>query len=120
MREEGRANRDVGLGGIDFVFLSIDWFGAFFSIMSLVAQHTFDYLGGVLYLVVIILESGIFISHWVWLFRTRRQRKAEKEANATVAPAAVASPAPVNEKSCSSDIASSTDGNKEVELKQEV
>jgi len=99
--------------------LSIDWFGALFSIMSLVAQHTFDYLGGVLYLVVILLESGIFISHWVWLFRTRKQRKAEKEANATVA-AGVASPAPVDEKSCSSDIASSTDGSKEVELKQEV
>lgn len=107
-------------GEIDFVFLSIDWFGALFSIMSLVAQHTFDYLGGVLYLVVILLESGIFISHWVWLFRTRKQRKAEKEANATVAAAtAETSPAPVDEKSC--DIASTTESsNKEVELKQEV
>ncbi|PUU74130.1 PQ loop repeat-domain-containing protein [Tuber borchii] len=106
--------------GIDFVFLSIDWFGALFSIMSLVAQHTFDYLGGVLYLVVILLESGIFISHWVWLFRTRKQRKAEKEADATVAAAtAVTSPALVDERSC--DIASTTESsNKEVELKQEV
>lgn len=60
----------------DFVFLSIDWLGALFSIMSLVAQRTFDYLGGVLYLVVILLESGIFISHWIWLLRTRKQRKA--------------------------------------------
>lgn len=53
--------------GIDFGFLTIDWFGAFFSLMALgelvqdlhqkilglmvtiVAQHTFDVLGAVLY-----------------------------------------------------------------------
>lgn len=35
--------------GIDFVFLAIDWFGAFFSLMSLVAQHEFDALFGTLY-----------------------------------------------------------------------
>lgn len=64
--------------GIDFVFLSIDWAGAFFSLMSLVAQTTFDYMGGVLYLVCILLETGIFFSHWVWLFRTRKQRAVEK------------------------------------------
>ncbi|PWW74144.1 PQ-loop-domain-containing protein [Tuber magnatum] len=104
--------------GIDFTFLSIDWLGALFSIMSLVAQHTFDYLGGVLYLVVILLESGIFISHWVWLFRTRKQRKAEKEA--TPAEAA-ALPASVDEKLQGSDIASTAgSNNKDVELKQEV
>lgn len=71
--------KDVLIGGVDFVFLSIDWFGAFFSLMSLVAQTTFDYLGGSLYLICILLESGIFLSHWVWLFRTRKQRKVESE-----------------------------------------
>ena len=53
--------------GIDFGFLTIDWFGAFFSLMALgelfqqlsathmglmntvVAQHTFDILGSVMY-----------------------------------------------------------------------
>ena len=54
--------------GIDFGFLTIDWFGAFFSLMALgesvlslclgmmtyiileiVAQYTFDILGGVMY-----------------------------------------------------------------------
>lgn len=52
--------------GIDFGFLTIDWFGAFFSLMALgelmycaylkdklnnviVVQHTFDILGGVMY-----------------------------------------------------------------------
>jgi hypothetical protein len=35
--------------GIDFIFLAIDWFGAFFSLMSLVAQTEFDSLFGTLY-----------------------------------------------------------------------
>ena len=53
--------------GIDFGFLTIDWFGAFFSLMAIgkfngiyvngrcelmhfiAAQHTFDVLGGVMY-----------------------------------------------------------------------
>jgi hypothetical protein len=35
--------------GIDFVFLAIDWFGAFFSLMSLVTQTEFDALFGSLY-----------------------------------------------------------------------
>lgn len=35
--------------GIDFVFLGIDWFGAFFSLMSLVVQTEFDVLFGTLY-----------------------------------------------------------------------
>lgn len=61
--------------GINFVFLSMDWFGAFFSLMSLAAQNSFDILGGVLYIVCIILETGIFLSHIIWLFRTRKLRK---------------------------------------------
>ena len=35
--------------GIDFIFLAIDWTGAFFSLMSLVAQNQFDSLFGTLY-----------------------------------------------------------------------
>ncbi|KAI1459913.1 PQ loop repeat-domain-containing protein [Annulohypoxylon moriforme] len=61
--------------GINFVFLSMDWFGAFFSLMSLAAQNSFDVLGGVLYIVCIVLETGIFLSHIIWLFRTRKLRK---------------------------------------------
>lgn len=37
--------------GIDWVFLSMDCSGAFFSLMALVAQNTFDILGGVLYII---------------------------------------------------------------------
>ncbi|KAH6630283.1 hypothetical protein B0J18DRAFT_96092 [Chaetomium sp. MPI-SDFR-AT-0129] len=81
--------------GINWIFLSMDWLGAFFSLMALVAQNSFDVLGGVLYIIwsavqthrdlrtpysyvdcSCILEIGIFSSHLVWLARTRKIRKA--------------------------------------------
>ncbi|KAI0384236.1 PQ loop repeat-domain-containing protein [Hypomontagnella monticulosa] len=61
--------------GINFVFLSMDWLGAFFSLMSLAAQNSFDALGGALYIVCIFLETGIFLSHVIWLLRTWKVRK---------------------------------------------
>ncbi|KAH8882725.1 hypothetical protein GQ53DRAFT_665395 [Thozetella sp. PMI_491] len=66
--------------GINWVFLSMDWLastsrGAFFSLMALVAQDTFDTLGGVLYIICCFLEIGIFVSHIIWLIRTRSIRK---------------------------------------------
>lgn len=35
--------------GIDLIFLTIDWCGAFFSLMALVAQNEFDVLFGTMY-----------------------------------------------------------------------
>ncbi|KAI0859639.1 PQ loop repeat-domain-containing protein [Xylaria cubensis] len=64
--------------GLNFVFLTMDFLGALFSLLSLVAQHTFDILGGVMYIVCIVLEIGIFASHLIWLFRTRRIRNTAK------------------------------------------
>ncbi|KAI0389609.1 PQ-loop-domain-containing protein [Xylariaceae sp. FL0594] len=66
--------------GINWVFLSMDSLGAFFSLLSLVAQRTFDVLGGVMYIICILLEIGIFSSHLIWLIRTRHLRRdAERE-----------------------------------------
>ncbi|KAK4124948.1 hypothetical protein N657DRAFT_570809, partial [Parathielavia appendiculata] len=62
--------------GINWVFLAMDWSGAFFSLMALVAQNTFDVLGGALYIICCVLEIGIFSSHLVWLARTWKIRKA--------------------------------------------
>ncbi|MCJ1286139.1 hypothetical protein MMC26_005483 [Xylographa opegraphella] len=64
--------------GINWIFLSMDSAGAIFSLFALVAQDTFDVLGGCVYLVVIILEGGIFASHCVWLIRTRKLQKRAK------------------------------------------
>lgn len=69
--------------GINWVFLSMDWLGSFFSLMALVAQHTFDVLGGVIYIVCCLLELGIVISHLIWLFRTRGIRKEAAAAGKT-------------------------------------
>ncbi|KAI7773640.1 hypothetical protein LA080_010219 [Diaporthe eres] len=69
--------------GINWVFLAMDWSGAFFSLMALVAQNTFDVLGGVLYIICVILELGIFTSHFIWLIRTHKVRKQAKEQGKT-------------------------------------
>ncbi|ORY17249.1 hypothetical protein BCR34DRAFT_50894 [Clohesyomyces aquaticus] len=74
------AKRKGRVVGIDFTFLTVDYSGAFFSLMALVAQNTFDVLGGTLYLVCMILETGIFISHWIWLWRVRHVRSEAKKA----------------------------------------
>jgi hypothetical protein len=65
--------------GLNFVFLLIDSLGALFSVFSLVAQNgKLDILGCVLYIVILVLEAGLFISQGIWLLRTRKQRKAAK------------------------------------------
>ncbi|KAK8017091.1 PQ loop repeat protein [Apiospora rasikravindrae] len=69
--------------GIDWVFLSMDCSGAFFSLMALVAQNTFDILGGVLYCICCALELGIFASHLIWLLRTRQVRRDAKAQGKT-------------------------------------
>ena len=62
--------------GISFIFLSLDWFGAFFSLMALVAQRSFDVLGGTVYITCLVLECGIFVSHLMWWLCTYQGRKA--------------------------------------------
>ncbi|KAK8121642.1 hypothetical protein PG984_010312 [Apiospora sp. TS-2023a] len=69
--------------GINWVFLSMDCSGAFFSLMALVAQNTFDILGGVLYIICCALELGIFTSHLIWLLRTRQVRREAKARGKT-------------------------------------
>lgn len=64
--------------GINWIFLTIDWSGAFFSLMALVAQNTFDVLGGILYIICVFLEAGIFVCHLIWIFRTRKIRAQAK------------------------------------------
>ncbi|KAF1848760.1 PQ loop repeat protein [Cucurbitaria berberidis CBS 394.84] len=69
--------------GIDFVFLTIDWCGAFFSLMALVAQNEFDVLFGTMYALCCVIEMSMVASHLVWLWRTRGIRKRAKEASKT-------------------------------------
>ncbi|KAI4235129.1 MAG: hypothetical protein LQ352_008125 [Teloschistes flavicans] len=69
--------------GIDFGFLTIDWLGAFFSLMAIATQNTVDVLGVVMYTVCATIEAGIFISHAIWLLRTRGIRRRAKAAETT-------------------------------------
>ncbi|KAF3765087.1 hypothetical protein M406DRAFT_222093, partial [Cryphonectria parasitica EP155] len=69
--------------GINWIFLTMDCCGAFFSLMALVAQTTFDVLGGIIYIVCCCLELGIFSSHIIWLLRTRKIRKEAKTQGKT-------------------------------------
>ncbi|GKZ35919.1 hypothetical protein AbraIFM66950_006754 [Aspergillus brasiliensis] len=64
--------------GINWVFLCIDTLGGLFSIFALVAQGSFDILGGVMYIVVVVLELGIYLSHIIWRIRFREARKEAK------------------------------------------
>ncbi|KAL9045596.1 MAG: hypothetical protein Q9214_001387 [Letrouitia sp. 1 TL-2023] len=86
------AKRSGRIVGINFVFLAIDWLGAFFSLMA---------LGGVMYIVwhvaltpfsslspasplpefrSLLLELGIFTSQLLFLLRTRSLRRKAKTA----------------------------------------
>lgn len=86
--------------GIDFIFLAIDWNGAFFSLMALVTQNEFDVLFGTMYALWYVLvkeqsfgrrlmacscaiEMSMVASHMIWLIRTRGIRKRAKEAGET-------------------------------------
>ncbi|KAF2023841.1 PQ loop repeat protein-like protein [Setomelanomma holmii] len=69
--------------GIDFVFLTIDWCGAFFSLLALVAQNEFDVLFGTMYALCCTIEMSMVASHLIWLFRTRHMRKRAKDAGMT-------------------------------------
>ena len=68
------AKRGGRVIGIDFWFLGIDYAGAFFSLMAVVAQEWFDGLGAGLYVACLVLETGIFVSQGVWWWRVGRGR----------------------------------------------
>jgi hypothetical protein len=69
--------------GIDFIFLAIDWNGAFFSLMALVTQNEFDVLFGTMYALCCAIEMSMVASHMIWLIRTRGIRKRAKAAGET-------------------------------------
>ncbi|KAJ5536651.1 hypothetical protein N7513_009837 [Penicillium frequentans] len=67
--------RDGRVIGFNWVFLSIDTLGGLFSLFALAAQGSFDILGGIMYILVVVLEGGIYVSHIVWRIRYRKLRK---------------------------------------------
>jgi hypothetical protein len=72
------AKRSGRVIGIDFWFLTIDYAGAFFSLMAVIAQQWFDALGSSLYIACMVLETGIFASQALWMWRVRHVRREAK------------------------------------------
>ncbi|VEU19589.1 DEKNAAC100141 [Brettanomyces naardenensis] len=63
--------------GIDFVFLTMDFSGAVFSLASLAADPSnFDTMGCILYCICASLELGIFVSHFIWCCRFKWFKKS--------------------------------------------
>ncbi|KAB2569438.1 putative membrane protein [Lasiodiplodia theobromae] len=75
--------RDGRAKDISFLFLTTDFCGAAFSLLALIVQQTFDYLGGILYIVCMVLEIGIMLWHFSWVYRNRRTLKDAKRAGMT-------------------------------------
>ncbi|KAL9015776.1 MAG: hypothetical protein Q9185_006833, partial [Variospora sp. 1 TL-2023] len=48
-------------------------------VVGIMAQNSFDVLGGVQYIICLLLEIGIFASHLIFLLRTRSLRRRAKE-----------------------------------------
>lgn len=97
------AKRQGRVIGIDFWFLLIDYSGAFFSLMALVAQHTFDVLGGSMYIVAMTLETGIALSQAIWLYRVRHVRSEAKKLGMTYDEYVAAHPSKKLERTLSSE-----------------
>lgn len=62
------AKRNGRVVGINFIFLTMDSVGAYFSIAS-VAVGNQDILSLILYAIVAVLELGIFLSQLIWICR---------------------------------------------------
>ncbi|GAD97612.1 response regulator, putative [Paecilomyces variotii No. 5] len=70
--------------GINWFFLGMDTAGGLFSLFALAAQGTFDILGGIMYIIVVVLEGGIYLSHIIWRIRNRKLLKEAKAAGKSV------------------------------------
>lgn len=66
------AKRKGRVVGINFVFIFLDSMGALLSMLSILVG-TFDAMSMVLYVIVLVLEIGIFMSHIIWWLRLGRR-----------------------------------------------
>ncbi|KAH8433083.1 PQ-loop repeat-containing protein [Aspergillus melleus] len=76
--------RDGRVIGINWMFLSMDILGGVFSLLALAAQGTFDVLGGIMYILVVVLEMGIYASHLIWRIRYRQLRIEAKACGKSI------------------------------------
>ncbi|CCH43547.1 putative membrane protein [Wickerhamomyces ciferrii] len=70
--------------GINFIFLTLDFLGAFCSALSVGLAKELDILGIVIYCIVGIMELGIFTSHFIWWIRIGRKKEVIEESESEV------------------------------------
>lgn len=69
--------------GISFRFVTIDFLGALFSLVSLATQERWDKFGGASYIIVMILEIGFVVVQLTWIWRNREQIRAARAEGQT-------------------------------------
>ncbi|KAH3673656.1 hypothetical protein WICMUC_003559 [Wickerhamomyces mucosus] len=75
------ARRNGRVVGINFLFLLVDFSGAFFSMLAVVFGNM-DVMGIILYCICMTMEAGIFLSQIIWWLRFRAFNKdADLEKN---------------------------------------
>ncbi|KAK0519797.1 hypothetical protein OC842_007319, partial [Tilletia horrida] len=65
--------------GISFLFLAVDTSGGIFAIISLAFKETFDYIGALNYIGIVVAELGIFLLALILNPRARRARRAAEQ-----------------------------------------
>ncbi|KAJ5562665.1 hypothetical protein N7461_001426 [Penicillium sp. DV-2018c] len=82
---------DIVVGVVATVLLSLGLLPPYFElwkrdgrVIGFTAQGSFDVLGGIMYILVVVLEAGIYISHIVWRIRYRELRKEAKETGKSI------------------------------------
>ncbi|QPG76087.1 hypothetical protein FOA43_003473 [Brettanomyces nanus] len=74
------AKRKGRVVGINFVFLAMDSSGAIFSMASNCVDKI-DIMAMILYILVVIMEAGIFLSQFIWWLRFRVIKREADEAD---------------------------------------
>ncbi|OGE57301.1 hypothetical protein PENARI_c002G12299 [Penicillium arizonense] len=82
---------DIVVGVVATLFLSAGLLPPYFElwkrdgrVIGFTAQGSFDILGGIMYILVVVLEAGIYISHIIWRIRYRKLRKEAKATGMSI------------------------------------
>ncbi|KAJ6165728.1 hypothetical protein N7485_008972, partial [Penicillium canescens] len=88
---------DIVVGVVATLFLSAGLLPPYFELwkrdgrvigfnanVDTAAQGSFDILGGIMYILVVLLEAGIYISHIIWRIRYRKLRKEAKATGMSI------------------------------------
>ncbi|KAJ6110253.1 hypothetical protein N7486_002488 [Penicillium sp. IBT 16267x] len=82
---------DIVVGVVATLFLTAGLLPPYFElwkrdgrVIGFTAQGSFDILGGIMYILVVILEGGIYVSHIVWRIRYRKLRKEAKMSGMSI------------------------------------